>query len=379
MLTDTQKLWYAQDLRRYLARMRAEWDAGKRFPRVNAEISGGELHIGSYTYETPDMLEDLLQPIRYTHKRVEYRSGYYKDYYCEDPIFRVKYPMYCYMTPEEYWKRTFNKMWDRVINVEKEAHEDMLARKEAENRQRAVMRIQQLAIMNDWEYFLTITFDDEKVNALNAKAVFEKLSNWLKNQTSRKGLKYLLVPELHKSGRIHAHALINGALKLEDSGTRMIRGFSKPVKLQTYYDLIQKKRVDPDRCRILRTVYNVPEWKNGFSTAIPTYGEPAALAHYIGKYITKDTERIFGRRYWFSRNIQYRAKEIMSDITPEHYAACPAKEYRGAGGRGPGIKIENHFTIKITKKEEKMLDQISMLAENVGQIWHEHDGEGVSL
>ena len=68
-------------------------------------------------------------------------------------------------------------------------------------------------------YDLTITFNDEIVNASDIPLVLKKVSKWLDNMVQRKGLQYILIPEYHKDKkRVHAHALINDTLQFVSSG-----------------------------------------------------------------------------------------------------------------------------------------------------------------
>ena len=159
---------------------------------------------------------------------------------------------------------------------------------------RAVDKVYDLAFQNEWNYFMTITIDPEHFDSKDVKEVYKRLRNWLTHQVERKGLKYLLIPEQHKNGGIHAHALINDCFKFEHSGRYLYSG--KAYKAET----LQKKGID---INLLKSVYNVPEWKYGFSTAIPVDGNPARLACYITKYITKDCKKIFGKYYLSSRNL----------------------------------------------------------------------------
>lgn len=156
-------------------------------------------------------------------------------------------------------------------------------------------RVFDIVYCNEWYYFLTITFDPKQVNSSNVHEVMDKLHNWLKNKVQRNGLKYILIPEKFKrSDGIHCHALINDALTVVDSGR--VRVGKKSYKIE------DAKRfglpfTDKDK------IYNVPEWKYGFSTAIRVNDNSGALSVYLTKYITKGTDRIFGRYYWSSRNI----------------------------------------------------------------------------
>ena len=174
----------------------------------------------------------------------------------------------------------------------------------ADSLKRAKDSIFDIAYENDWKWFVTITFSKDEVDRSSPKAVIKKLKVWLDHAVQRKGLAYVLVPELHKKGGIHCHALINDcALTFLDSNTRCVKGYDKPVKLDTIREknLLARSGLSEDD---LTMVYNIKDWKYGWSTAIKTYGDSANLAFYVTKYLTKDVKKIFGRFYWHSQNIR---------------------------------------------------------------------------
>lgn len=94
---------------------------------------------------------------------------------------------------------------------------------------RAKDKVFDIAFSNEWAYFLTITFNGSEYDFSNADFVKKKLRRWLENQVKRKDMKYLLIPERHKNGGIHCHALINDCFDMVDSGTRLVTGYNKPV------------------------------------------------------------------------------------------------------------------------------------------------------
>lgn len=147
------------------------------------------------------------------------------------------------------------------------------ARRRAANR--AKRQVFDLAACNDFDTFITLTLSPDKINRYDYKAAARKLSQWLDNRVRRKGLRYLIVPEYHKDGAIHFHGLINAeAVKLSYSGKR-------------------------DR-KNGKAIYNVTDWKLGFTTAEKLTGEYTAVCHYISKYVTKQvvsTGPIGGRYY----------------------------------------------------------------------------------
>lgn len=192
--------------------------------------------------------------------------------------------------------------------------------KRADNVKRAKDKIFDLVALNDWDYFFTGTLGDTVFDPTNAKAALKPLQSWLRNMVNRYGLKYVLVAELQpKSGRIHFHGFINDILKMVDSGTRIVPWASKPVKIDT----IRRKGYDPAEYED-RIVYNCPQWKFGFTTAIKAYNGSQACARYITKYITKDNKAVFGRYYWSSRNLRRSPDVYVSNFD---YDSIYTREY----------------------------------------------------
>lgn len=129
-----------------------------------------------------------------------------------------------------------------------------------------------------WEYFVTLTFDPKKVDSYNYQEVVTIMGKWLDNiKHQNKNLKYILVPELHKSGRVHIHGLFKDCpnLKLVDSGK---------VK---------------NGCKI----YNIENYRYGFTT-ISQIKNQEAVSVYMSKYMTKELIDISGRKtYWCSQKL----------------------------------------------------------------------------
>lgn len=161
---------------------------------------------------------------------------------------------------------------------------------------RAIDKVYDIAFQNDWSYFITCTIaPNEDFDRTKPEEVYKKLHNWLGHNVSRNGLQYLIIPEYHpeKGEGIHLHGLVNDALPVADSGRTLFNGKAwrtEDLKAKGFYK------------DSLKTIYNLPTWKYGFTTAIPVSGSPARLACYITKYITKDCKKIFGKFYLSSRN-----------------------------------------------------------------------------
>lgn len=187
---------------------------------------------------------------------------------------------------------------------------------------RAREKIFDIVYLNEWSYFLTITFNDSIVDGSDIPKCLKKISYWLENMKKRNGLEYLLIPEFHKdNNRIHAHALINDSLNLVDSGTYIHKQFKKPVQLST----IKRHNISIDDCH---AVYNVADWHNGFSTAIKLYGDKMAISRYMTKYITKDIKKIFGKFYWSSRSLK---RDVPVVLQYNDFSDIPLLEYSPNG------------------------------------------------
>ena len=176
----------------------------------------------------------------------------------------------------------------------------------ARNIRRAYTRVHDIAALNDFAYFCTWTLDKDKINRYDPKIISEKLKTHLKHQVERHNLIYLLVPEHHKDGAIHMHGLINGDdLRLKDSGKRVL-------------DKLTGQR---------KPVYNLLDWKYGFSTCIKVTGDPENVAKYITKYVSKDFKKIFGNFYYAGGDIMRDAPVSFVNLP---YELIDCKEYHCA-------------------------------------------------
>lgn len=191
-------------------------------------------------------------------------------------------------TDEEIWQN---------IGYYEEYLDDMLEDYEIEEKKnrslknsksRTIQKIYEITRSNEWEYFITLTFNPDKVDSFYYPEVVKKLSIWLNNLKKRysPNLKYIVVPELHKSGRFHFHGLFAdiGNMSLVDSGKKLPDG---------------------------SVIYNIGNYDLGFTTATKIK-DNARVSSYITKYISKDlcvvTEN--KKRYWCSRNLN---KVVVND------------------------------------------------------------------
>lgn len=223
---------------------------------------------------------------------------------CADaPIFR-----------ESGWE--LSDKWDReprpqVVAIDPSGNLDRAKR-------RARSAVADIALSNDFRYFVTLTLDGSKVNRYDPAEVTRRLNGWLDNHVRRDGLAYVLVPELHKDGAIHFHGFFNGALAAVDSGT-LDTGTGKPKKPRS---AAQRAQWLSDGAHV---VYNLPAWTLGFTTAIELYGTRRAAVGYVCKYVTKAQTKVGGRWYYSGGALQRPAVEVcdlefsgLSDVYPGH-------------------------------------------------------------
>lgn len=196
----------------------------------------------------------------YTNARVEFFPGFTRLAVADAPVFR-----------EPGWEAEH----PHTVTHKPQGKENQ---PQGRSVSRAKRKIFDIAALNGFRYFVTLTLDGGKIDRTSQEEVGRKTRTWLSNKVRRNALAYLIVPEYHKDGKaIHLHGLVSGQLHLTDSCHRTRDG---------------------------KTVYNLDDWKYGFSTCVELTGDMEAVARYIAKYVTKDTRKIFGNFYYAGGNIR---------------------------------------------------------------------------
>jgi hypothetical protein len=73
-----------------------------------------------------------------------------------------------------------------------------------------------------------------------------------------------------------------------------------------------------------RTIYNVSDWKYGFTTAMHCYGYRADCVKYITKYISKSESKVCGRWYYSGGDLarpRYEYLDKLDEIDTKMFAA----------------------------------------------------------
>ncbi len=139
--------------------------------------------------------------------------------------------------------------------------------------------INDYVLMNDFDLFITFTFNPKKVNRYDLDLCFLRMQSWLWRQQRAysEPFRYIIVPEKHKDGAIHFHALFGG-----------------------YQGKLKKTKVIQNNKR----VYNLSSFRYGFTNAQYLDDDKLKTVAYLCKYITKDMVLVSNRRrYWCSKNL----------------------------------------------------------------------------
>ena len=135
---------------------------------------------------------------------------------------------------------------------------------------RSKAAVLELALCNDWEWFITLTLDKAKRDRNDLAEYKRALSQWLRNYRRLRGAKvqYLLVPEAHKDGAWHIHGLLRG---LPESHLTKFDPAVHPLRL----------------CE--RGFLNWPAYADKFGfCSLDRIKDRLACARYITKYVCKD-------------------------------------------------------------------------------------------
>lgn len=201
----------------------------------------------------------------------------------------------------------------------------------AENQERARRRaraaVAEIVRANpDMEYFVTLTLDKSKVDRYDYSEQQKVMRAWLSNRVQRCGLKYVVVPEFHGDGAIHYHGVFNDVLALKDSGTLSVAG-GAPRRPR---GAAERRKMLEDGAQV---VYNLPEWKLGFSTVIQFYGERGRAVSYVCKYIGKNSEKIGGRYYLSGGPLQRADREYINANFDDFADDCRSFEIARLGAK----------------------------------------------
>ncbi len=179
-----------------------------------------------------------------------------------------------------------------VDNLQSEKNEEVDNANKERSLRRSRQMVRNIAHLNDWTYFMTLTFDKEKVkDRYDYDDLFKKVSLYFKKQKAKhKDIRYMYVAEPHKDGALHFHGLLydpNCELNIFDSGFNDEQG---------------------------RNIFKLKSWEQykGYSN-LTKIDDHIKVANYISKYITKESQRLLKHYYYSSKGLKREPKITYCD------------------------------------------------------------------
>lgn len=153
---------------------------------------------------------------------------------------------------------------------------------------RARKVVLELALCNDWEYFVTLTVAKNNFDRKNLDGWYNRFHEWIKGQRKVLGKKipYLFVPEQHGDGSWHMHGFFNKDIEsltipfycLDQQGFLSDNGKKLPRKL------------------IDNGYFDMPKYREKFGfCSLGRIKNRSAAAFYASKYISKSFSGDVGR------------------------------------------------------------------------------------
>lgn len=185
------------------------------------------------------------------------------------------YPIHC-----DDWVSRFlseRKITSKEVDLSplvNKTEEDKKRLSEISSRNRTIQNIHNIARSNYWEYFLTFTFNEDKVNRYSYDDCMKHAALYLKTIKKRfPDCYYMIVPEYHSYKKDPVTGLneINKAFH--------IHGFISGVPKELFIDSGKKNKGYP--------IYNFVAFDYGFTTATKVRDQQKCT-NYVTKYMTKD-------------------------------------------------------------------------------------------
>lgn len=234
------------------------------------------------------------------------RDNIYYSYYCKSTK-KHKKRFIPWIDPEDGFLKRLNIETGEVQLYLRNIVE---SNSQASQRRSRIM-LSKLLEMNDFDFFITLTFSPDYCDRTNEDETYALFKNYMdKLRKICYTLRYIAVPERHKKdSAIHYHLLVGGIswqqLKLVNSG----KVCAHWAKAKNGICSVQKFELERHKY-ILEptdgmTVYNVGTYYYGYATC-SIIRDRARTNTYIKKYIDKSfgTTNKFKKRFYYSRNLK---------------------------------------------------------------------------
>ncbi len=166
-------------------------------------------------------------------------------------------------------------------------------------------RIQELALCNPWDWFVTLTIDRKKQDRSDLKSFMKSFTQFFRDcrKKNRADMQYLFIPEHHQDGNWHLHGFLKGLPFSE------LHAFQRTEHLP--YRILQ--RLDMNKATYTWKGYAE---KFGYAVLEPIENHEAA-ARYITKYITKESmhtiQRLNDHAFYASHGLK-QSEVVMHDV-----------------------------------------------------------------
>ena len=163
--------------------------------------------------------------------------------------------------------------------------EESVLRSRLNSVQRTKAVVREYAHCNEFNYFVTFTFDSNKIDRYDYNLLKKRITQFFNDFKKRyqHNFKYLIVPEFHRDGAIHFHGLLyidESELKINSNGYFTWSRYEKRFGFISLSKIVDKEKI----------------------------------ANYIAKYITKDVDIIekYKNRYFCS--VGLKKKELLLEL-----------------------------------------------------------------
>ena len=233
---------------------------------------------------------------------------------------------------------------------------------------RTKISMNMLLTMNDFDWFWTLTFDKEKIDRYNDKAVFDCYVKYIHNLKEKyPNFKYMCFPERHEDGCIHFHLLVADItakqMGLVNSGKVCCHWSGKNgIASKEYFEktkhLHELKDTDGE------TIYNITTFVYGFTTVSRIVSRERCNS-YVKKYVEKalGSTEVFKKRFYYSSNLNTPnvVKRLIGadfDLPTEvDKLSCISTDPLVKNSNTQYISEHNVYQVKIDNKTKDFIDQ----------------------
>lgn len=221
-----------------------------------------------------------------------------------------------------------------------------------------------LCSMNDFKWFVTLTFDNARVDRYDNEKILKCYMKFIDNIDKQfPSLYYVSVPEQHEDGAIHFHIMMGGIQPSElgfvNSGKVCCSWAVRKNKVSSkeYFEKTKHEHELKETDGL--PIYNITKFIYGFSTATKIANKEAC-DFYVRKYLDKalGSTEFFKKRFYYSKNCKVPevvTREIGSGLMPTNLDKYE-NEYTDSLVSKTYYKKCNTLTLRINNENKTLID-----------------------